>query len=166
MTRRCPRALYVVLPSAMVTLVAGLTPAAAVAAAVRTGPPAWSIPTYRAGDYARGLVRSILPAGENGLMNATELARFEATGARPAGSQDQLSKYENLLYAAPGLTDAKLPGYYDDESFGVRRSDITATVRPNPKVKVVIYYDRHRVPHIYGADDRALAYGAGWAAAH
>jgi acyl-homoserine lactone acylase PvdQ len=112
------------------------------------------------------MVRSILPAGENGLMNATELARFEATGARPAGSQDQLFRYANLLYAARGLTDTKLPGYYDDESFGVGRSDIAATVRPNSKVRVVIYYDRHRVPHIYGASDRALAYGAGWAAAH
>lgn len=127
---------------------------------------AWSTPTYRANDYGGGLVRSVLPAGENGLMNASEFAAFEATGKRPPGSQDQLARYANLLYAGSGLTNSRLSAYYDDESFGVRRADITATVRPNPKIKVVIYYDKHRVPHIYGATDQALAYGAGWAAAH
>jgi acyl-homoserine lactone acylase PvdQ len=64
----------------------------------------------------------------------------------------------------PGLTDAQLPGYYNDETFGVRPGDIT-TVRPNPSVPVVIYYDRHHVPHIYAANDQALGYGAGYAAA-
>jgi Penicillin amidase len=126
----------------------------------------WARPAYRAGDYGGGLVRSILPAGENGLVNAAELAQFKATGARPAGSQDQLGPYASLLYARPGLTDTQLPNYYNDESFGVQSGDITATVRPNPTVPVVIYYDRHHVPHIYGATDSALAYGAGWAAAH
>ncbi len=163
-----PRALYLVPAVTAMSLVAGLTPAMAGASARRPANPApgWASPVYRAGDYGGGLVRSILPAGENGLVNATELAKFEATGARPPGSQDQLARYAGLLYSGPGLTDARLSSYYDDESFGVRRADITATVRPNPKVPVVIYYDKHRVPHIYGATDRALAYGAGWAAAH
>ena len=118
---------------------------------------AWARPTYRVGDFGGGLVRSILPTGENGLVNAAELAQFEATGKRPPGSQDQLAPYANLLYAALRLTDAQLPSYYNDESFGVRPGDITATVRPNAKVPVVIYYDKHHVPHIYGATDQVSA---------
>ncbi len=144
--------------------------AAAVPAMITSGLAApaagWAKPAYRAGDFGGGLVRSILPAGENGLVNAAELAAFESTGARPAGSQDQLAPYASLLYAGPGLTDAQLPAYYNDESFGVRPGEVTATVRPNPNVPVVIYYDQHHVPHIYGATDQAMAYGAGWAAGH
>jgi acyl-homoserine lactone acylase PvdQ len=139
---------------------------AVITAGLATPTASWARPTYRAGDYARGLARSILPAGENGLVNAAGLAQFEATGARPAGSQDQLGPYASLLYAGTGLTDAQLPRYYNEESFGVAPGDVTATVRPNPKVPVVIYYDQHHVPHIYGATDQVLAYGAGWAAAH
>jgi len=48
----------------------------------------------------------------------------------------------------------------------VAPGDITATVQPNPNVPVTIYYDQHHVPHIYGATDQALAFGAGWAATH
>jgi len=89
--------------AAVLALGAALAPAGAGAAT--TG--GWSAaPTYRVGDYGGGLIRSILPAGENGLVNAADLAAFEATGARPAGSQDQLGPYANLLYAGPGLTDA------------------------------------------------------------
>ncbi|HEV2376073.1 MAG TPA: penicillin acylase family protein [Streptosporangiaceae bacterium] len=148
--------------AAVLAVMTSQVPAPAAAGAVS----GWVTPTYRAGDYAHGLVRSILPAGENGLVNAAELAQFEATGARPAGSQDQLGPYASLLYAGPGLTDAQLPSYYNDESFGVQPANITATVHPNPKIPVVIYYDQHYVPHIYGATDQAMAYGAGWAVAH
>ena len=146
--------------AAAVTVLA-LTPAAAAAG---TG-PGWATPTYRAGDYGGGQIRSILPPGENGLVNAADLAQFETLGTRPAGSQDQLGPYANLLYAGPGLTDAQLPQYYNDESFGVKPAGITATVHPDPSVPVVIYYDTHHVPHIYAATDTALAFGAGYAAA-
>jgi acyl-homoserine lactone acylase PvdQ len=139
-------------------------PTASISGTLSAG--SWASPTYRAGDYAGGLVRSILPAGENGLVSAADLARYEATGARPPASQDQLAPYANLLYAVPGLTDAGLPRYFGDESFGVKPADITATVRPDPKVPVVIYPDKHGVPHIYAASDDALAYGAGYSAAH
>lgn len=149
--------------ASVVALVTGLAPAGAGALAATTG--SWDTPTYRAGDYGGGQIRSILPPGENGLVNAADLALFEATGARPAGSQDQLAPYAGLLYAGPGLTSAQLPGYYNDESFGVPPGGITATVRPDPKVPVVIYYDTRHVPHIYAASDQALAFGAGYAAA-
>ncbi len=162
------RAQYRFAAAIALVLITGLAPAQAQTHASRSAAPtaSWATPTYRAFDYAHGRVLSILPAGENGLMNAAELAKFEATGARPPGSQDQLGPYANLLYAAPRLTNASLPSYYNDESFGVRARDIVATIRPNPKIPVVIYYDKHRVPHIYGATGQALAYGAGWAAGH
>ncbi len=73
---------------------------------------------------------SILPPGENGLVNATDAAQFEANGTRPPNSQDQLGKYANLLYGYPKLTDATLGKYYDDESFGVKPADITRTETP------------------------------------
>jgi len=107
---------------------------------------------------------SILPAGENGLVNATQLARYERTGQRPAGSQDQLAPYAALAFASR-LDDAALGKYFEPESFGIPRGQIASTERPAPSVPVVIYRDRHQVPHIYAANDEALAYGAGYAAA-
>src|SRR5260370_22769391 len=56
-----------------------------------TGPGGFSPrPTYRANDYAHGQAMNILPAGENGLVNAVQLAKFNKTGQRPPHSQDQL----------------------------------------------------------------------------
>lgn len=106
---------------------------------------------------------SILPPGENGLVNATDAAAFELTGKRPAASNDQLSKYSNLLYNSSNLTDSKLGKYYDDESFGVRPTDVTRTEAPT--TGVTIYRDKHDVPHIYGDTDQTLAFGAGYAQA-
>ncbi|MDQ2796603.1 MAG: penicillin acylase family protein, partial [Actinomycetota bacterium] len=106
---------------------------------------------------------SILPPGENGLVNSVDALKFETVKSRPAGSDDQLGKYANLLYGYPKLTDSTLPNYYLDESFGVRPSDITRT--ENPSSDVAIYRDSHDVPHIYGATDQAAAFGAGYAQA-
>ncbi len=83
---------------------------------------------------------SILPPGENGLVNAADAAKFETTRQRPANSQDQLGKYANLLYGYPSLTDSTLNKYYHDESFGVRSGDITRTEAPESGV--TIYRDR------------------------
>ena len=129
-----------------------------------TGPSA-AAPShaYRADDYADGQAMSILPPGENGLVNAADAAKFELSGARPAYSQDQLGKYNNLLYGYQSLTDSTLGDYYDDESFGVRADDIVRTEKP--KLGVTIYRDGHDVPHIYADTDQALAFGAGYAQA-
>src|SRR5579862_5194791 len=120
-------------------------------------------PTYRANDYADGQAMSILPPGENGLVNAVQALQYEGQGTRPANSNDQLGRYENLLYGYPTLTDATLGNYYDDESFGVKPGDIART--ENPSTDVVIYRDGHDVPHIYGDSDAAAAFGAGYAQA-
>src|SRR5882724_2495780 len=120
-------------------------------------------PTYRANDYADGHAMSILPPGENGLANALQVFQFEAQGTRPANSDDQLGKYENLLYSYPSLTDSTLGNYYKDESFGIRPGDLQRT--ENPRTDVVIYRDGHDVPHIYGLSDAAASFGAGYAQA-
>jgi acyl-homoserine lactone acylase PvdQ len=119
--------------------------------------------TYRADDYANGQAMSILPPGENGLVNATDATLFEALGQRPAASQDQLGKYSSLEYGYPSLTDATLGSYYDDESFGVAPGQVTRT--ETPESGVTIYRDTHDVPHIYGDTDQTLAFGAGYAQA-
>jgi acyl-homoserine lactone acylase PvdQ len=122
-------------------------------------------PTYRADDFAAGQAMDILPAGENGLVNEAQFKRFEKTGQRPPFSQDQLAPYENLEFGYRSLTDSALSQYYLDESFGVRPGQIIATEHPSPAQPVVIYRDRHDIPHIYGATNAALAFGAGYAQA-
>jgi acyl-homoserine lactone acylase PvdQ len=131
-----------------------------------TGPGGFSLrPTYQANDYAHGQAMFILPASENGLVNATQLAQFEKNGTRPPHSQDQLAPYQNLEFGYRSLTDSTLHNYYLDESLGVRRSQIISTEKPSPTVPVVIYRDQHDIPHIYGKTDAALAFGAGYAQA-
>jgi acyl-homoserine lactone acylase PvdQ len=120
---------------------------------------------YRLHDYANGNVLSILPPGENGLVNGSDLLKYEATGARPSGNQDQLSMYANLLYGAKTLTNSTLKNFFNEESFGVRPEDIARIEKPKPSVPVTIYRDKHDVPHIYGDSLQAMAYGAGYAAA-
>src|SRR5262249_5022831 len=120
---------------------------------------------YRAGDYARGQAMFILPAGENGLVNAAQLKKFLAKGKRPPHSQDQLAPYEKLEFGYPSLTNAALHYYYLDESFGAKRGQIIRTEHPASAVPVVIYRDTHDIPHVYGKTDAALAFGAGFAQA-
>jgi acyl-homoserine lactone acylase PvdQ len=126
-----------------------------------TPPP----PTYQLNDTSRGDVLSILPPGEHGLYNAADIAAYEANGTRPAGADDQLAKYQNLLYGSAGLSNAQLSSFYNDESFGIPPGQVTRTETPSSTVPVVIYRDQHDVPHIYAQDRVSLAYGAGYAAA-
>lgn len=84
-----------------VTLVA---PAGPTSAAASSAPSS----AYRANDYADGQAMSILPAGENGLVNAIDAAAFESPlKQRPAGSQDQLGKYAKLLYGDRNAREAR-----------------------------------------------------------
>jgi acyl-homoserine lactone acylase PvdQ len=139
---------------------AGLTTTAATSAAASVATPSVA---YRANDYADGQAMSILPPGENGLVNATDLARFELTKARPAGSDNQLGKYTNLIYGSQNLTDAGLSNYFNDESFGVKPTDVTRVEQPG--TGVTIYRDTNDVPHVYGNTDQSMAFGAGYAQA-
>jgi hypothetical protein len=153
------RRLWLVLPAVIAASLAAASLAPADGPAGASAPS----PGYRTGDYADGRAMSILPPGENGLVNAADALKFETLGRRPANSQDQLGKYADLLYGYPKLTDATLGSYFDDESFGVRAGDVQRVEKPRPGV--TIYRDRHDVPHVYAGDDAALAFGAGYAQA-
>lgn len=107
----------------------------------------------------------ILPAGENGLVDAHAFSAFSTKGTRPTDSDNQIAPYNDLVYGSDSLTDANLEDYYLDESFGIRPSDVVRTEHPDPTVDVVIYRDRNDIPHIYGASLDAMAYGAGYAGA-
>jgi acyl-homoserine lactone acylase PvdQ len=125
---------------------------------------------YRANDYAHGQAMSILPPGENGNVTTAELGAFEGNNNhRPPHSQDQLGKYDRLLYGYPSLTDSTLGTYYNDESFGVPKKDIIRTEAPSsaqfPAGDVLIERDPRDVPHIYGSTDEAASFGAGYAQA-
>src|SRR5579862_1221747 len=108
---------------------------------------------------------SILPAGENGLVTLAQFERYQKTHRRPPHSQDQLAPYRNLEFGYRSLTDATLGKYYLDESFGVRRGQVIRVEHPSRSVPVVIYRDRHDIPHVYGKTNSALAFGAGYAQA-
>jgi hypothetical protein len=151
----------------IVTTVAALALTTAAAPALgAAGPGGFSPqPAYRANDQAAGQAMYILPAGENGLVNQAELKRFVKTGQRPPNSQDQLAPYANLEFGYPSLTNSALGNYYLDESFGVKPGQLLRTEHPSPTVPVVIFRDRHDIPHVYGATNPALAFGAGYAQA-
>ena len=52
---------------------------------------------YQQGDF-KGF-RNILPPGENGFVNATELAAVRGGGTYPPHANDQLAMYGDLVYA-------------------------------------------------------------------
>lgn len=140
-------------PVASATAAAAGSPAAGSPA---TGSPATGSPLPS--------VLAIMPAGNNGLVDPAQAAAFEATGARPAASQDQLAQYEGLPFAGR-LTDAALGNYFNPERFAVPPAQVASVERPDPSVPVTIVWDTHGIPHITGDSLAAMAYGAGYAAA-
>lgn len=131
-----------------------------------------------------GQVLNVLPPGSDGNVDAAELfalgpgkvaaqpgSLFDelqdpksffttATPQSPPNFADQLEKYDGLNRADPrALTDARLADYFKDASLGVDPADVVRTDRPRPGV--TIQWDKDGVPHITGATDADVAYGAG-----
>jgi acyl-homoserine lactone acylase PvdQ len=107
---------------------------------------------------------NVLPPGEAGVDNITDLGLFEANGRIPPHFADQQPLYENLVYADPTLTDAQVPKYFKDATFGVRPGDAGTTEHPEPGLTIV--RDRtYDVPHIYGDTRAEVMFGAGYAGA-
>src|SRR3954453_1991253 len=79
---------------------------------VKGGPPPGAYREHDAGGFL-----NVLPPGENGFGNALALAGFEANGARPLHSSDQLPLYRDLLTGYPQLDADKLTDYFKDASF-------------------------------------------------
>ncbi len=106
----------------------------------------------------------MLPPGEAGVDNALALGQFQALGTIPPHFNDQQPLYDNLVYADPTLTDAQVPSYFKDATFGVRPGDVASVEHPEPGLSIErdAGYD---VPHIYGDTRAEVMFGAGYAAA-
>jgi acyl-homoserine lactone acylase PvdQ len=128
--------------------------------------PAAAAPPQPYGTNDAGGFRNVLPPGENGLDTAAQLLTFQANGTYPAHWVDQQPLYDNLIYAAPGLTDAQVPAYFKDATFGVRPGGVASTTVPPGRPGVTIIRDNaYGVPHIYGNTAEDVTFGAGYAGA-
>jgi acyl-homoserine lactone acylase PvdQ len=107
---------------------------------------------------------NVLPPGEAGTDTAAQLALNQANGQRPPHWDDQQALYQNLLYASPTLTDAQVPNFFKDATFGVRPADVAST--ESPRSDVTIVRDKaYGIPHIYGSTRAGVMFGAGYAGA-
>jgi acyl-homoserine lactone acylase PvdQ len=121
-------------------------------------------PVQPYGTNDAGGFRNVLPAGENGLDNASQLAEFQLNKTYPPHFKDQLPLYAGLIYASPTLTREQIPSFYKDATFGVGKSDLAST--ESPRSDVTIQRDSsYGVPHIYGSTRGGVMFGAGYAAA-
>jgi acyl-homoserine lactone acylase PvdQ len=112
-----------------------------------------------------GGFRNVLPPGENGLVNTSQL--LKARGMEhilPPHFADQQPLYENLLYASPTLTEAQVPLYYKDATFGVPAGEVESTIEPRPGV-TILRDKAYGIPHIYGETRAETEFGAGYAGA-
>src|SRR5258708_5688 len=79
--------------------------------------------------YPNAGFRNVLPPGENGLDNGTQLAEFQASKAKkeplvyPAHFKDQLPLYANLIYGSPTLTHEHIRHYFNGITFGLQRRE-------------------------------------------
>jgi acyl-homoserine lactone acylase PvdQ len=146
------RALVLLVLSA-VALAAMLAPNLATAAPAPYG-------TNDAGGF-----RNVLPPGENGLDTIGQVFAFKGPEKLiPPHFADQQPLYENLVYGSPGLTEAQIPNYYKDATFGVPAGEVESTIEPKPGV--TIQRDKaYGIPHIYGDTRAGTMFGAGYAGA-
>jgi acyl-homoserine lactone acylase PvdQ len=122
------------------------------------------VPAQPYGTNDAGGFRNVLPAGENGLDNAAQLAQFQLNGSYPPHFADQLPLYAGLVYASPTLTREQLGSYFKDATFGVKEGDVASS--ETPRSDVTIQRDNgFGVPHIYGSTRGGVMFGAGYAAA-
>jgi acyl-homoserine lactone acylase PvdQ len=111
-----------------------------------------------------GGFRNVLPPGTAGTNDLADFTAFTLTGARPAHSMDQLPLYRDLEYASPTLTDAQVPDYFKDATFGVKDGAVASSI--SPRAGVTILRDKaYGVPHVYGDTRADTEFGAGYAGA-
>lgn len=116
------------------------------------------------GSNDAGGFRNVLPPGENGTAGLPQLFAFRGTGALPPHFADQQPLYENLLYAAPSLTEEQIPNYFKDATFGVPPGQVESTIEPRPGATIV-RDAAYGVPHVYGTTRADTMFGAGYAGA-
>lgn len=116
------------------------------------------------GTQDAGGFRNVLPPGTAGTNDLTDFTLFTAAGTRPAHSMDQLPLYRDLEYASPTLTDAQVPDYFKDATFGVKDGQVASSI--SPRAGVTILRDKaYGVPHVYGDTRADTIFGAGYAGA-
>jgi acyl-homoserine lactone acylase PvdQ len=138
----------------------GAVLAGVLALACATGATA-QVQPYGTNDF--GGFRNILPPGQNGFDDAAQAAAFKAAGAYPTHANDQLGMYSSLATSVP-ITEAQIPQYYKDATFGVPTGDVAGTESPEPGVTIE-RDSQFGVPHIYGDTRAALMFGIGYATA-
>lgn len=111
-----------------------------------------------------GGFRNVLPPGENGLATFQQILEFKGSKAIPSHFADQQPLYENLVYGAPGLTEAQIPSYYKDATFGVSAGEVESTIEPRAGV-TIIRDKAFGIPHIYGDTRADTMFGAGYVGA-
>jgi acyl-homoserine lactone acylase PvdQ len=127
-------------------------------------PVASAAPPQPYGTNDAGGFRNVLPPGENGLDNFAQLLAFKGPGLLPPHFADQQPLYENLLYASPTLTEAQIPSYYKDATFGIPPGQVESTIEPRPGVTIQ-RDSAYGIPHIYGTTRADTMFGAGYAGA-
>jgi len=136
---------------------------ATLAIAAFAAPAGAAVPAPYGTNDAGGF-RNVLPPGENGLDNLSQLLVFRGLGTLPPHFADQQPLYENLLYGSPTLTEADVPNYFKDATFGVPAGEVESTIEPRPGVTIV--RDKaFGIPHIYGDTRADTMFGAGYAGA-
>src|SRR4051812_37361361 len=121
-----------------------------------------SIPPYGTDDA--GGFHNVLPPGEAGTDNVAQFAQFNATSDYPPHWTDQQPLYDGLIQGAEGLTNAKIPDYYKDATFGVKPADLESTTKPRSDV-TIIRDKQFGIPHIYGTTREGTMFGEGYAGA-
>jgi acyl-homoserine lactone acylase PvdQ len=130
--------------------------------AIAPGSAGAQVQPYQANDY--GGFHSILPPGTHGSFNAAEFAQFQLTGTHPPHATDQLSMYENLVYATPGLEAADIGAYFKDASFGAPPGQVERTYSPRAGVTIVRDSNFGQA-HVYGVTRSDTVFGAGYVSA-
>jgi acyl-homoserine lactone acylase PvdQ len=116
------------------------------------------------GSNDAGGFRNVLPPGENGLVNPIAFNALKTQGTLPPHFADQQALYQNLPYGLATLTDAQVPNYFKDATFGVPDGQVESTVSPRPGVTIV--RDKaYGIPHVYGDSRSDTMFGAGYAGA-
>ena len=89
-------------------------------------------------------------------------SQFTLTGDYPEHFGDQQPLYDGLIRGSLGLTNAELPNFFKDATFGVRAGQVESTVTPRPGVTIT-RDSAYGVPHIYGTTREDTMFGAGYA---
>jgi acyl-homoserine lactone acylase PvdQ len=125
--------------------------ALAVVAALLAASPASSAPVFPNSDD--------LLAMDDALLHGT----ITPPGAPLLEKQKELEAYDDLVQGYPGLTEDEITTrYFKDGSFDVP-DDVSREYFPRADVRV-LRDTEWGVPHVYGTDDAAAAFGAGYVA--